>query len=160
MAASSKFVTDVIKCCIHVCEDTKGHQIQPRSVKHKLLFEHNFKHNAIVLRGLNPLAVANFCRLCYFVWLRRGDILIDFAADTQNLLLSGPAATQATSLLCFYCIYRAKSFFPSMGGKGCLCCYLPFLCRWQPFAICSAYILSCTSWSLIVFAFYSDLVII
>ena len=50
MAASSKFVTDVIKCCIHVCGDTKGHQIQPRSVKHKLLFEHNFKHNAIVLR--------------------------------------------------------------------------------------------------------------
>lgn len=45
-----------------------------------------------------------------------------------------------------------------MGGKGCLCCYLPFLCRWQPFAIFSAYILSCTSWSLIVFAFYSDLV--
>ena len=44
MAASSKFVTDTIKCFIHVCGDGKGHQIQPRSV------EHNFRHNAVVLR--------------------------------------------------------------------------------------------------------------
>ena len=44
MAASSKFVTDTIKCFIHVCGDGKGHQIQPRSI------EHNFRHNAVVLR--------------------------------------------------------------------------------------------------------------
>ena len=33
-----KFVTDAIKCCIHVCADGKGHQIQPRSVEHNTTF--------------------------------------------------------------------------------------------------------------------------
>ena len=40
MTASLKFVFDAVKCCIHICGDGKGLQIQPRSVK----------HNAVVLR--------------------------------------------------------------------------------------------------------------
>ena len=51
MTASSKFVTDAIKFCIQVCRDGKGHQIQPELQSSiMLLVEHNFRHNAVVLR--------------------------------------------------------------------------------------------------------------
>ena len=52
-----KFVIDAIRYCVSglwryflVCRHGKGHQIQPRSVEHLLLFEHNFRYNAEVLR--------------------------------------------------------------------------------------------------------------
>ena len=59
MAASSKFVTDAIKCCIHVCGVGKGHQIQPRSV------ELNFKHNAVVLRVALKSIILKFSSIIY-----------------------------------------------------------------------------------------------
>ena len=59
MAASSKFVTDTIKCCIHVCGGGKGHQIQPRSV------EHNFRHNAVVLRVTLKSIILKFSSIIY-----------------------------------------------------------------------------------------------
>ena len=31
-------VFDAIKCCVHICGDGKGLQIQPRSVKHNATF--------------------------------------------------------------------------------------------------------------------------
>ena len=54
-----EFVTDTIKCCIHVCGDGKGHQIQPRSV------EHNFRHNAVVLRVTLKSIILKFSSIIY-----------------------------------------------------------------------------------------------
>ena len=45
MAASERFVTDAIKCCILVCGVGKEHQIQTRSV------EHNATTNACCFEG-------------------------------------------------------------------------------------------------------------
>ena len=59
MAASSKFVTDAIKGCIHVCGDGKGRKIQPRSV------EHNFRHKAVVLRVTLKNIMLKFWSIMY-----------------------------------------------------------------------------------------------
>ena len=47
-----------------------------------------------------------------------------------------------------------------MGDKGCLCCYLPFCAVGNRLPYALRMLLSCTSWTFMVFAFYSDLVII
>ena len=46
-----RLAKNAIKCCIQVCRDEKGHQIQPELQSSiMLLVEHNFRHNAVVLR--------------------------------------------------------------------------------------------------------------
>ena len=64
MAASSKFVSDAIKGCIHVCGDGKGRKIQPRPV------EHNFRHKAVVLRVTFKNIMLKFWSIMYLT-LRR-----------------------------------------------------------------------------------------
>ena len=55
MAASSKFVTDAIKGCIHVCGDGKKHEIQSRSVaEHNATFPEHIYFFAVVLGGDVP----------------------------------------------------------------------------------------------------------
>ena len=64
MAACSKFVTNAIKGCIHVCGDGKGRNLQPRPV------EHNFRHKAVVLRVTFKNIILKFWSIMYLT-LRR-----------------------------------------------------------------------------------------
>ena len=64
MAACSKFVTNAIKGCIHVCGDGKGRNLQPRPV------EHNFRHKAVVLRVTFKNIMLKFWSIMYLT-LRR-----------------------------------------------------------------------------------------
>ena len=61
-ATSSKFVTGAIKCCIRVCTYGKGHQIQSSIM---LLLEHNFRHNAVVLRVTPKSIMLKFSSIMY-----------------------------------------------------------------------------------------------
>ena len=49
MAASSKFVTDAVKCCVFMsAEMDKGIKYSQDQSSIMLLFEHNFRHNGVV----------------------------------------------------------------------------------------------------------------
>ena len=71
-AASSKFVTDAVKGCIHVCGDGKRRKIQPRSV------EHNFRHKAVVLMVTLKNIMLKFWSIMYLTLRRvlRGQLFI------------------------------------------------------------------------------------
>ena len=78
-----KFVIGAIRYCVSrlwryflVCRPGKGHQISPRSVEQLLLFEHNFRYNAEVLRATLQRITPKFSSIMFltqylFHWLSR-----------------------------------------------------------------------------------------
>ena len=65
MAASSKFVTDAMKCFVHVCGMEKGIKYSQDQSRIMLLFEHNYRHNAVVLRVTLKSIMLKFSTIMY-----------------------------------------------------------------------------------------------
>jgi len=78
MAASSKFVTDAIKYCIYVCGDGKGLKYCQDQSRIMLLFEHTFRHNAVVLRVTLKSVVLKFSSIMYLTLVIRLVLFLEF----------------------------------------------------------------------------------